>query len=81
MRKAMLHRQLRQADLQVSALGPFRLHVGLSPVGTSQDAELARLLATGARPADVGQRRDEGWRVLADPENNEFCRPRRPLVT
>ena len=43
------------------------------PGGTSQDAELARLLAAGARPADVAQRGDEGWQVLADPEGNEFC--------
>jgi hypothetical protein len=39
------------------------------------------LLAAGGRPADVGQRGDESWLVLADPEGNEFCLPRRPLVT
>jgi hypothetical protein len=37
------------------------------------DAELERLLALGARPADVGQGRTENWHVLADPEGNEFC--------
>jgi hypothetical protein len=36
-------------------------------------AELERLLALGARPADVGQTGDEQWHVLADPEGNEFC--------
>jgi Glyoxalase-like domain len=39
------------------------------------------LLAAGRRPADVGQRGDEGWHVLADPEGNEFCLLRRPLAT
>jgi len=32
-------------------------------------------------PAGVGQRGDEGWHVLADPEGNEFCLLRRPLAT
>jgi Glyoxalase-like domain len=81
---------MRQSDATTPALPgrpagfrvrPLRLYVDLSPVGTSQDAELARLLAAGARPADVGQRGDEGWHVLADPEGNEFCLPRRPLAT
>jgi len=60
--------------------GLLRLHFDVSPVGGDQDAELARLLAAGARPADVGQRRDEGWHVLADPEGNEFCLLRRQLT-
>jgi hypothetical protein len=43
---------------------------------------LARLLAAGAVPADVGQAGNEGWHVLADPEGNEFCllRARLPAV-
>jgi len=61
--------------------GLLRLHFDVSPVGGDQDAELARLLAAGARPADVGQRGDEGWHVLADPEGNEFCLLRRQLET
>jgi hypothetical protein len=69
------------AEAAVLAAGLLRLHVGLSPVGTSQDAELARFLAAGARQADVGQLGDEGWHVLADPEGNEFCLLRRPLPT
>jgi hypothetical protein len=36
-------------------------------------AEVERLLALGARRVDVGQRGDEGFTVLADPEGNEFC--------
>ena len=59
--------------------GLLRLHFDVSPVGCDQDAELARLLAAGARPKDVGQRGDEGWHVLADPEGNEFCLLRRQL--
>jgi catechol 2,3-dioxygenase-like lactoylglutathione lyase family enzyme len=54
-------------------VGKLRLHFDVSPVGCDQDAELARLLAAGARPADIGQSGDEGWHVLADPEGNEFC--------
>jgi catechol 2,3-dioxygenase-like lactoylglutathione lyase family enzyme len=53
--------------------GLLRLHLDVSPVDRDQDAELARLLAAGARPADVGQTGDESWQVLADPEGNEFC--------
>ena len=45
----------------------------MSPVGTAQAAELDRLLAAGARPADIGQTGEETWHVLADPEGNEFC--------
>lgn len=50
-----------------------RLHVDLRPAdGTTQGAELERLLGLGATPVDVGQR-DATWHVLADPEGNEFC--------
>ena len=49
-----------------------RLHIDLNPSGCDQAVELERLLALGARPADVGQG-DESWVVLADPEGNEFC--------
>jgi Glyoxalase-like domain len=51
----------------------LRLHFDLSPVDSDQEKELARLLALGAVPADVGQSGDESWQVLADPEGNEFC--------
>jgi len=52
---------------------PLRLHIDVSPVDRDQADELERLLALGARPADVGQTGDESWHVLADPEGNEFC--------
>jgi hypothetical protein len=48
-----------------------RLHLDLVP--EDQEAEVERLLAMGATRADVGQKGDEGWVVLADPEGNEFC--------
>ena len=50
-----------------------RLHIDVNATDRDQDAELARLLALGARPADVGQTGEEQWHVLADPEGNEFC--------
>ncbi len=53
--------------------GKLPWHVDVSPTDRDQDAELERLLALGARPADVGQTGEEGWHVLADPEGNEFC--------
>src|SRR4051812_13115748 len=53
--------------------GKLPLHVDVSPAGTDQQAELARLTALGARPADVGQTGEESWVVLQDPEGNEFC--------
>ena len=49
-----------------------RLHLDLRPVGCSHEAEVQRLIALGARRADVGQG-TLPWAVLADPEGNEFC--------
>ena len=51
----------------------LRLHVDINATDRDQDDELQRLLAIGARPADVGQTGEESWHVLADPEGNEFC--------
>ena len=34
---------------------------------------MERLLALGATRADVGQKPDDPFVVLADPEGNEFC--------
>jgi predicted enzyme related to lactoylglutathione lyase len=50
-----------------------RLHLDLNATDRDQGAELERLLALGATPADVGQGPDVSWVVLADPEGNEFC--------
>ncbi|MGW5306169.1 VOC family protein [Streptomyces griseoluteus] len=57
----------------------LRLHLDVSPTDRDQPAELDRLLALGARPADVGQTGEESWHVLLDPEGNEFCLLRRRL--
>ena len=61
--------------------GKLPLHFDVSPTDRDQDAELERLLAAGARPADVGQTGEESWHVLADPEGNEFCLLRTRLRT
>ncbi|MFD5987473.1 VOC family protein [Streptomyces cyaneofuscatus] len=53
--------------------GKVRLHIDVSATDRDQDAELERLLALGARPADVGQTGNESWHVLADPGGNVFC--------
>jgi hypothetical protein len=51
-----------------------RLHLDLRPQdGSDQQTELARLIALGARPVDIGQGVEVTWYVLADPEGNEFC--------
>ena len=57
-----------------------RLHLDLNP--DDQDAEVARIIALGARSMDVGQGEDVTWVVLADPEGNEFCvlRPKKTLL-
>ncbi|WP_336713134.1 VOC family protein [Arthrobacter sp. USHLN218] len=59
--------------------GKLPLHIDVNPIDRDQDAELERLLALGARTADVGQAGDEQWHVLADPEGNEFCLLRKRL--
>jgi hypothetical protein len=66
---------LRLAFVPVPQLptGPSRLHLDLaSRDADHQRAQVARLLAAGARRADVGQG-DVPWEVLADPEGMLFC--------
>ncbi|WP_432247575.1 VOC family protein [Streptomyces sanyensis] len=53
--------------------GKLPLHIDVNATDRDQSAELERLLALGARHADVGQTGEESWHVLADPEGNEFC--------
>jgi len=53
--------------------GKLPLHIDVNATDRDQGAELERLLALGARRADVGQTGDESWHVLMDPEGNEFC--------
>ncbi|MGF1661275.1 MAG: VOC family protein [Kineosporiaceae bacterium] len=49
-----------------------RLHLDVSPVDATRDAEVDSLIALGARRIDVGQG-EQSWVVLADPGGNEFC--------
>ncbi|MFF4692814.1 VOC family protein [Streptomyces sp. NPDC001307] len=50
-----------------------RVHLDLATTSAAHQAELvARLQSFGATLADVGQGKVP-WRVLADPEGNEFC--------
>ena len=60
--------------------GKLRLHFDVNATDRDQAEELERLLALGARPADVGQTGEESWHVLADPEGNEFCLLRRRVA-
>ena len=53
--------------------GQLRLHFDVNATDRDQDAELERLLTLGASPVDIGQTGEETWRVLSDPEGNEFC--------
>jgi predicted enzyme related to lactoylglutathione lyase len=48
-----------------------RWHPDLRP--RDQAAEVARLEALGATRIDVGQRSDQTFIVMADPDGNEFC--------
>ncbi|MFC7404869.1 VOC family protein [Georgenia alba] len=59
--------------------GKLPLHIDVNPTDRGQEAELERLLAAGARRADIGQTGEEPWHVLLDPEGNEFCLLRRQL--
>jgi predicted enzyme related to lactoylglutathione lyase len=50
-----------------------RVHLDVMPyAGDDQAAEVARLRALGATDVDLGQG-DVSWKVLADPEGNDFC--------
>jgi predicted enzyme related to lactoylglutathione lyase len=59
-----------------------RVHLDLTSSAQDRDQEIERLLALGARRADIGQTGAESWTVLADPEGNEFCviRPKETLT-
>ncbi|MGW4996589.1 VOC family protein [Streptomyces hydrogenans] len=49
-----------------------RLHLDVTPIDTSTEAEATRLTALGATRVDVGQGPARSWIVMADPEGNEF---------
>jgi predicted enzyme related to lactoylglutathione lyase len=57
----------------IPKVGKNRLHLDIAPPAhVDQDAEVARLVALGARTVDIGQG-DASWVVMADPDGNEFC--------
>ena len=60
-----------------------RVHLDITTAAEDRDQEIERLLALGARRADIGQTGTESWTVLADPEGNEFCviRPKQTLIS
>jgi predicted enzyme related to lactoylglutathione lyase len=60
-----------------------RVHLDITTAAEDRDQEIERLLALGARRADIGQTGAESWTVLADPEGNEFCviRPQQRLIS
>jgi predicted enzyme related to lactoylglutathione lyase len=61
---------LRIDDPKITKL---RVHLDIAPyAGDDHAAEVERLRALGATPADIGQG-DVRWVVLADPEGNELC--------
>jgi predicted enzyme related to lactoylglutathione lyase len=49
-----------------------RLHLDVMPADRTQDEEIARLTALGAKVVS-DPRPELGWVVLADPEGNAFC--------
>jgi catechol 2,3-dioxygenase-like lactoylglutathione lyase family enzyme len=49
-----------------------RVHVDVTPVDSTRDEEVDRLIGLGAARADVGQG-ETSWTVMVDPESNEFC--------
>jgi len=54
--------------------GKNRVHLDLaSSSPEAQRATVDRLVASGAKPVDIGQGDDVPWTVLADPEGNELC--------
>lgn len=63
-------------DLVVSAepkTAKNRVHLDLATTSKDHQAELVeRLTGLGATPIDIGQG-DVPWKVMADPEGNEFC--------
>jgi catechol 2,3-dioxygenase-like lactoylglutathione lyase family enzyme len=61
--------------------GKNRMHLDLRV--PDLDAELARLLALGARPTTGTPVEEDGWTwyVLTDPDGNEFCVLHPPWLT
>lgn len=58
------------------------MQLDLTSSAADREQEIDRLLALGARRADIGQTGAESWTVLANPEGNKFCvvRPKETLI-
>lgn len=55
-------------------IGQNNIHLDLTTTSIEDQQDIVdRLIEAGARHIDIGQRKDEGHVVLADPEGNEFC--------
>ena len=50
-----------------------RVHLDVSPIDSTQDEEVLRLLRLGASRADSEPGEARPWVVMLDPEGNEFC--------
>ncbi|HWM19583.1 MAG TPA: VOC family protein [Ilumatobacteraceae bacterium] len=59
-----------------------RVHLDLNPDPDDREGEIERIIALGGQRIEIGQKGDESWTVLADPEGNEFCilRPKSTLI-
>jgi hypothetical protein len=52
----------------------LRIHLDVAPYPTDDhQAEVRKLEALGAAPADIGQGPNVSWDVLTDPQGNELC--------
>ncbi len=52
-----------------------RLHLDLTSAAADREVEIERILALGARRADVGQTGNESWTVLVDPNVSNHAVP------
>jgi catechol 2,3-dioxygenase-like lactoylglutathione lyase family enzyme len=50
-----------------------RVHLDVEAPPGQYRLEVERIIGLGAGHAGIGQRGDEPWTVLTDPEGNEFC--------
>ena len=66
--------RLRFVPVTERKAGKNCIHLDLTSTSIEDQADIVRrLLAAGARHADVGQTPDDAHVVLADPEGNELC--------
>lgn len=56
-----------------SKAGKNRMHLDIHIRPEDLDAEVERVVATGATFVEFGWQGDHRWAVMQDPEGNEFC--------